>query len=145
MEVFRFDKVVKKGDFDPPLRIAVVGPCAAGKSTLTPALQAAGYEARQPAQEHSCVPSMWQRLTNPDILIYLDLTYREARARRPHIDGGPKRLMEQHQRLAHARSHCDYYLDTSDLTPQEVREEIFIFLNDWHSGKKRVRAKVDRI
>ena len=41
------------------LRIAVVGPCASGKSTFAKALKAAGYEARHPAQEHSYVPNMW--------------------------------------------------------------------------------------
>jgi chloramphenicol 3-O-phosphotransferase len=72
---------------------------------------------------------MWQRLSNPDVLIYLDINYDEARSRRPHIDGGPRRLQEQHSRLAHAREHCDYYLDTTDLTPEEVRAAVFRFLN----------------
>jgi shikimate kinase len=125
----------KHGVLDPPLRIAVVGPCSAGKSTLLPALQNAGYETRHPAQEHSCVPNMWQRMSKPDILIYLDLNYEHARMRRPHHDGGPQRLEEQHQRLLHARKHCDFYLDTSGLTPQEVRQEIFVFLNEWHAQR----------
>ena len=120
---------------DPPLRIAVVGPCSAGKSTLLPALRDAGYEARHPAQEHSCAPNMWQRLSKPDILIYLDLSYEDARARRPYIDGGRRRLEEQHQRLAHARQHCDYYLDTSGLTPKEVREAVFVFLDKYLSQR----------
>ena len=116
---------------DRPLRVALVGPCAAGKSTLLPAVQAKGYEARQPAQEHSIAPNMWQRLVKPDILIYLDLSYQEARRRRPHIDGGPRRLMEQRHRLSHARDHCDFYLDTTGLSPQEVKEAVFIFLEEW--------------
>lgn len=113
------------------MRVAVVGPCAAGKSTLVPALREVGYEARQPAQEHSYAPTMWQRFSRPDILIYLDLNYETARLRRPHIDGGPERLEEQHRRLAHAREHCDFYLDTSSLTPDEVREAVFEFLSTW--------------
>lgn len=120
---------------DRPLRVAVVGPCSAGKSTLLPALYAAGYETRQPAQEHSYAPNMWQRLSKPDILIYLDLSYQQARIRRPHIDGGPQRLVEQHQRLSHAREHCDYYLDTSNLTPEEVRQAVLAFLETWHLGQ----------
>lgn len=114
-------------DLDSPL-IAVVGPCSAGKSTLTRALRAAGYQARHPAQEHSYVPNMWQRITKPDVLIYLDVTYPEARRRRPYIDGGPQRLAEQHRRLAHARAHCDFYLDTTGLSPQEVLEQVQQFL-----------------
>ena len=120
---------------DLPLCVAVVGPCSAGKSTLLPALQDAGYETRHPAQEHSCVPNMWQRLSNPDILVYLDLSYEQARVRRPYIDGGPQRLEEQHRLLVHARKHCDYYLDTSELTAQEVREAVFVFLSEWQSHR----------
>ncbi len=127
---------------NPPLCVAVVGPCSAGKSTLMPALHDAGYEARHPAQEHSYAPNMWQRLTNPDILIYLDLSYEQARVRRPHIDGGPQRLEEQHRRLAHARELCDYYLDTSDLTVQEVREAVFVFLSEWHSQRRAAGSEI---
>ncbi len=68
------------------IRVAVVGPCASGKSTLVSALRAAGYEARHPAQEHSFVKDMWQRLVDPDVLIYLDLSYESYRERRPRDD-----------------------------------------------------------
>ena len=120
-------------DANSPLRVAVVGPCSAGKSTLSPSFTSAGYEARQPAQEHSLVPDMWQRITRPDILVYLDVSYRAARLRRPHIDGGPERLDDQHFRLIHARSHCDYYLDTSELTPLQVRQAVLAFLQSWEN------------
>ncbi len=55
--------------------IGVVGPCAAGKTTLVSGLRQAGYEVRHIAQEHSYVADMWKRLTNPDILIYLHVSY----------------------------------------------------------------------
>ena len=110
------------------LRIAVVGPCSCGKSTLTKALKAAGYQARHPAQEHSYVHNMWQRLTQPDVLIYLDVDYPNVRLRRPHIDGGPQRLAEQHHKLRHARENCDFYLDTSGLSVVEVETAVFNFL-----------------
>lgn len=119
-----------EADAGRPLRVALVGPCSAGKSTLIPALRAAGYEARHPAQEHSYVQDMWQRITRPDVLIYLDVSYPAARQRRPFIDGGPQRLAEQHARLAHARAHCDFYLDTSELSPRQVREAVFAFLGE---------------
>lgn len=109
-------------------RLAVVGPCSSGKSLLARALKARGLVVRQPAQEHSYVPDMWRRLSRPDILIYLDVNYPTARRRRPHHDGGPQRLAEQHMRLAHARAHCDFYLDTSPLTPNEVLTEVLAFL-----------------
>lgn len=111
------------------LRIAVVGPCSCGKSTLTKALKAAGYQARHPAQEHSYVPNMWQRISQPDVLIYLDVDYPNVRLRRPHIDGGPQRLAEQHHKLRHARQECDFYLDTSGLSVAEVETAVFNFLN----------------
>ncbi len=112
----------------PPPRIALVGPCASGKSTLGRFLRAAGYDVRQPAQEHSYVPYMWQRLTHPDILIYLDLDFPALTRRLPTNHGGPNRLAEQRQRLAHAHAHSDFYLDTSNLTPEEVQVRVLAFL-----------------
>lgn len=111
-----------------PLRVAVVGPCVSGKSELVNALRASGYEARHVAQEHSYVPYMWERLSRPDALIFLDVDYEAARARRPYINWGPERLEEQATRLAHARTHCDLYVDTSRLSKEEVRERVLQFL-----------------
>ncbi len=116
---------------DRPLRVAIVGPCTSGKSTLAKALSGAGYEARQPAQEHSYVPAMWQKLTQPDILIYLDVDYKTVVARRPKNPGSPQRLVEQHQRLAHARQHCDFYLDTSQLSITQVQDRTLSFLSQF--------------
>ncbi|MBP6017349.1 MAG: hypothetical protein KA586_11560 [Candidatus Promineofilum sp.] len=101
--------------------VAVVGPCAAGKSTLVKALREAGYEARHPAQEHSYVPDMWRRLVDPDVLIYLDVTYEALLARRPTF--GEREYLEREQaRLAHAREHADLVVDTSGMTSEAVRE-----------------------
>jgi chloramphenicol 3-O-phosphotransferase len=50
-------------------------------------------------------------------------------SRRPNNHGGPARLAEQHSRLAHARAHCDLYLDTSHLAPTAVLEQVLAFLN----------------
>ena len=104
-----------------PLRVAVVGPCAAGKSTLVKALREAGYEARHPAQEHSYVPDMWLRLVDPDVLIYLDITYEALLARRPTF-GEREYLEREKARLAQAREHADLVVDTSGLTSEAVRE-----------------------
>ena len=109
-------------------RLAVVGPCSAGKTTLVQALRAAGYETRHVAQEHSYVPDMWQRISRPDLLIFLDVDYAAALARRPTTTGSPARLAQQATRLAHARQHCHFYLDTSQLTPDEVRQQVLAFL-----------------
>jgi hypothetical protein len=111
-----------------PLRVAVVGPCVSGKSELVRALRAAGFEARHVVQEHSYVPTMWQRMANPDVLIYLDVDYATAKLRRPHIDWGPERLEVQASRLAHARRHCDLYIDTRTLSREEVQKRVLAFL-----------------
>lgn len=107
--------------------MAIVGPCASGKSTLVAALRRADYNARHVAQEHSYVPDMWQRITRPDWLIYLDVSYAVTCERR-RVTWGPERLDEQSKRLAHAREHCDLYVDTSDLTAEEVLSQVFDFL-----------------
>ena len=117
-----------------PLRIAVVGPCASGKSTLVAALKAAGYDARHPAQEHSYVPDMWQRLVDPDVLIYLDLSHAAYRARRPHDDAGPDYLDMQRARLAHARAHADLVIDTSGLTAEQAWGAVAAFLYEQGSA-----------
>lgn len=114
----------------PPLRIAVVGPCASGKSTLVKALRAAGYDARHPAQEHSFVKDMWQRLIDPDVLIYLDLSHEAYRARRPKDDAGPEYLAMQRERLSHAREHADLVVETSGMTAEGVREQVLAYLSD---------------
>ena len=117
-------------DVKRPPRIALVGPCASGKSTLATALESAGYEVRHVAQEHSYVPDMWRRLSRPDLLVYLDLSYEALRARRPTDTGGRGRLADQQERLAHARAHCDFYVDTSNLTPEQVAAAVLAFLGE---------------
>jgi len=41
------------------MKIMIVGPCAAGKTTLEANLTKLGYDARAVAQEHSEVQTMW--------------------------------------------------------------------------------------
>ncbi len=107
--------------------IAIVGPCASGKSLLVRALRELGYNAREVVQEHSYAPAMWQIITQPDALIYLDVSWEAARLRRP-TDAGPARWEEQARRLRHARRHADLYVNTDRLTPHEVLERALAFL-----------------
>jgi thymidylate kinase len=113
-----------------PLRVAIVGPCTSGKSTLVAALNAAGYEGRHPAQEHSYVPDMWQVMVKPDVLIYLDVTIEHARQRR-QISWGSERLVDQAERLAHARQHADLYILTDALSSEDVAAHVLDFLSTW--------------
>ena len=104
-------------------RVVVVGPDAAGKTELVRRLRALGYNARSCAQDHSYVPDMWRRLARPDFLVYVDARL-ETIARRRAIDWGQKRLDEINARLAHARAHCDFYLPTDDLKPEDVVDRV---------------------
>jgi cytidylate kinase len=104
-------------------KIAIVGPCASGKSTLASRLQALGYNARQIAQEHSFVPDMWQVLTQPDILIFLDASF-ETCTQRKQLDWNMAEYQEQQRRLRHARENCDILLDTTDLSPEDVAKQV---------------------
>jgi deoxyadenosine/deoxycytidine kinase len=106
-----------------PPSIAIVGPCGAGKSTLARELQARGIQARQIAQEHSFAPAMWQHLTKPDILIYLDASY-ETCSQRKNLNWLPKEHAKQVHRLQHARQHCHIYIKTDDLKPDEVLDQV---------------------
>jgi deoxyadenosine/deoxycytidine kinase len=109
------------------LKIGIVGPCAAGKTTLIASLKQAGYEARHIAQEHSYVSDMWQRLTNPDVLIYLDVSYPLTLQRRK-INWTIEEYEIQLERLRHARLNADLYIQTDGLEPQAVLEQVLAFL-----------------
>jgi deoxyadenosine/deoxycytidine kinase len=108
-------------------KIGIVGPCACGKSTLLQGLAKHGYQARHIVQEHSYVPGMWQIVSKPDLLIFLDVSYQESMRRR-EMDWTPKDYEEEQRRLAHARENADFYLHTDDLSPQEVLERVLDFL-----------------
>lgn len=117
---------------EPPSKrplIGVVGPCGSGKSTLIAALEQHGYTCRHIAQEHSYVPSMWQVITKPDILIYLHASYPVSTARR-RLDWQPKDYEEQLRRLAHARAHAQIVIDTDPLTPSQVLQTVLKALNE---------------
>ncbi len=107
--------------------IGVVGVCASGKSTLIKGIEARGYRARHIAQEHSYVKDMWKRITNPDILIFLDVSYPLTLQRRK-LDWSEANWAEQQRRLAHAREHADFYLNTDDLNAEQVLERVITFL-----------------
>ncbi|GAB4482965.1 MAG: hypothetical protein OHK0031_05890 [Anaerolineales bacterium] len=107
--------------------IGLVGPCASGKSTLKALLSARGLRVKHIAQEHSFVQDMWQRLTQPDVLIFLDASYPLTIQRR-RLDWSEADYLEQQRRLTHARQHADLYLQTDALTPEQVAEKILGFL-----------------
>ena len=101
------------------IHIGVVGPCAAGKTTLIKGLQKRGYAAKQIAQEHSYVQDMWLKIANPDMLIFLDVTYTHT-LKRKNLNWSQMEFEKQYARLLHARKHADLYINTDGLTPQQV-------------------------
>ena len=112
------------------LKIGVVGPCSSGKSTLIAGLNRHGFWGKHIAQEHSFVADMWSRLAQPDVLIYLDVSYPIAQQRRK-LDWSEADYQEQVHRLRHARRHADYYLNTDPLSPQQVLDRVIAFLESF--------------
>jgi deoxyadenosine/deoxycytidine kinase len=108
-------------------RIAIVGPCASGKTTLAEGLHRHGYYARQIAQEHSFVPDMWQVMTKPDVLIFLDASYPVCTERKS-LNWLPREYEEQQHRLRHARRNCDVYQLTDGMTPDAVLKAVLTAL-----------------
>ena len=107
-------------------RVAVVGPCASGKSTLVEALRGRGFDAHAIGQEHSGVPYLWQ-LGEPDLLIFLDVDIASTSLRRDAV--WPDDLYAAQQaRLANARQHANFYVDTSPLAAHDVAERVTRFL-----------------
>jgi cytidylate kinase len=111
--------------------IGVVGPCASGKSTLIAGLTRLGYRTRHIAQEHSYVKDMWLRLTNPDVLVFLDASYATT-TRRRRLDWSEADWQEQQHRLRHARENADLYLDTDGLSAEQVLSRVV----EWVEGKQ---------
>ncbi len=106
--------------------VLVVGVCSSGKSTLVEKLREAGYNARACSQEHSYVPHLWQ-LSKPDVLVCLDASLPTIRRRR-RAKWQQSVLDEERCRLAHAREHCDLYVPTDGLTPEDVASRVISFM-----------------
>ena len=106
--------------------IAVVGTCKSGKTTLVNGLLKKGYRARQVAQEHSFSPSMWRRITKPDVLIYLHSEYETAVSR--GLNWLERDHSEQQRRLVHAREHADIEIASDELEASKVLDQILEFL-----------------
>ena len=111
------------------LLIGVVGPCAAGKSTLVASLRSKGYIGKHIAQEHSYVQDMWKRITDPDILVFLEVSY-PASVKRRKLDWTETEYQVQLSRLENAHRHADLVIFTDPLTPEQVLDRVLDFLNE---------------
>ena len=110
------------------LLVGIVGVCASGKSTLVAGLSERGIRTRHIAQEHSYVKDMWKRITNPDVLIFLDASFPITIIRR-NLDWTEAEWQEQQRRLSHARKYADLYINTDDLSAEGVLNIVFEFID----------------
>ncbi len=114
---------------DPRPLIGIVGPCGSGKSTLIAELEKHGYRCRHIAQEHSYVKQMWQVVTNPDILIFLECSFEISTSRRK-LNWLPADHEEQMRRLSHAREHADLIINTNILDSENVLAQALDYLKE---------------
>jgi hypothetical protein len=100
-------------------RVAVVGSCASGKTSVVARLRGHGIDAWAVAQEHSAIQELWRHL-GPDRLVFLDTTIQTVRARRQD-DNWPEWIFNlQQERLADARANADVVVPTDGLTLDDV-------------------------
>jgi len=111
------------------ISIGLVGPCASGKTTLKNGLVQYGLIVKHIAQEHSYVQDMWKRLSNPDILIYLDVSYEISKIRKS-LNWTYDEFQIQKKRLTHARNHADLYIQTDELSIDQVLKVTLDFLQE---------------
>jgi len=117
---------------EPPSKrplIGVVGPCGSGKSTLITGLEKHGYSCRHIAQEHSYVKTMWQVITNPDILIFLHASFENSTKRR-RLNWQLADYEEQFRRLSHAHEHAHIIINTDEMIPEQVLQTALDFLSE---------------
>ena len=109
------------------MRIAVVGTCASGKSTIVAELRRLGVDAFVVSQEHSSVRALWNHL-HPDLVVYLQVDYPIIQQRRGNA--WPRWIYDaQVQRLGDARVHADISVNTGDLTVAESISRILAWID----------------
>ncbi len=73
--------------------------------------------------------AMWQIITKPDILIYLNASFPVSTARRK-LNWQKEDHDEQLRRLSHAHQHANLSIDTDDLTPEQVLQKVLDYLKE---------------
>jgi hypothetical protein len=108
--------------------IGLVGPCKAGKTVLKRGLTALGYQVKHIAQEHSYVQDMWKKIANPDVLIYLGVSF-QTTLDRSSLSWSQDAYEEQLGRLKHARENANLVIDTDDKDPGEILRIVLDYLD----------------
>lgn len=100
------------------MKIAIVGTCASGKTTIATELRLRGHDAYVVGQEHSVVHDLWNH-QRPQLVVFLTADLETVRSRRGA--SWPGWLFDaQQQRLEDAREHANVVLDTSELSIDET-------------------------
>lgn len=73
--------------------------------------------------------TMWQKIARPDILIFLDASFPVSTARRK-LSWQKEDHDEQLRRLQHARQHAHLFIDTDNLTPEQVLQKALDYLQE---------------
>ena len=73
--------------------------------------------------------AMWQIITKPDTLIYLNASFAVSTAR-CKLNWQKKDHEEQLRRLAHAREHANLLIETDELTPNQVLQQTLDYLKE---------------
>ena len=73
--------------------------------------------------------TMWQKIARPDILIFLDASFPVSTARRK-LSWQKEDHDEQLRRLQHARKHAHLFIDTDNLTPEQVLQKALDYLQE---------------
>lgn len=110
------------------MRVAVVGVCGSGKSTIVDGLREQGIDAYDVAQEHSVIADLW-RHQFPDFLVVLTVDLETVRERRgPEWPGWIFDL--QIERLADARQHASIVVSNQDSPADATVRQIVEAIND---------------
>jgi hypothetical protein len=109
--------------------IGLVGPCKSGKTTLKRLLVEHGYTVLHIAQEHSYVKEMWRKIANPEILVFLAVSYQET-LERSSLSWSESEYNTQIDRLSHAYAHADLVIDTDGKSPDEILAIVLEFLSN---------------
>ena len=118
------------------VKIGLTGPCGSGKTTLKNILNEYGYTAVHIAQEHSYVQDMWKKITDPDLLVYLKVSFEETKSRKGY-KWTEAEYESQIHRLKHARQNADLVIDTDNHPPAEIASMILRFINSSPDDRHR--------
>lgn len=72
---------------------------------------------------------MWQRISQPDILIFLEVSFSVSQQRRT-LNWNYSDFEEQQKRLTHARLHANLTIHTDDFSIDEILTTVLDFLQE---------------